>query len=110
MPRLSSVVLAPEGGEGDVEERNLFVAMDEQRAARVIDLAAFPEVHVPECVDDVEQATAVDVDARAPQEAAEDQQVIEETGHRRGVSRPHSHSARWRDRAAPSPGARGATP
>ena len=102
MSRLSPVVLAPEGGEGDVEERNLFVAMDEQRAARVIDLAAFAEVHVPERIDDIEQATAMDVDARAPQEAAEDQQVIEETGHRRGVSRPRSHFARWRDRAAPS--------
>src|SRR6187551_4082371 len=92
MPRLSSVVLAPEGLEGDVEERNLLVAMDEQRAARVIDLAAFPEVHVPERIDDIEQATAMDVDARAPQEAAEDQQVIEETGHRRGVSRPQCTS------------------
>ena len=72
---VSPVVLAPEGVEGDVEDRNLFLAMDEQRAARVIDLVACAEVHVPERLDDIEQAAAMDVDARAPQEAAEDQQV-----------------------------------
>jgi hypothetical protein len=86
--RRSSVVRAPEGGEGDIEERDLFVAMNEQRAACVIDLAPVAEIHVPECIDDIEEATAMNVETCAPQEAAEDEQVVEQTGHRRGVSGP----------------------
>src|SRR6478672_11792006 len=104
------MMLAPERGEGCVEECNLFTAMDEQRPARVIDLAAFLQVDVPERIDEIEQAAAVDVDARAPQEAAENQQIIEEMGHRRGVSCRHPHSGRWRDRAVPSCGDLAATP
>ena len=68
--------------------------MDEQRAAGVIDLVARAEVDVSERLDDIEQATGMDVDARAPQDAAEDQQVIEETGHRRGCITPAMRSAR----------------
>jgi hypothetical protein len=73
------VVFAPEGGERTVENRHLFPAVDEQRAARVIHLVACAEVHVFEGLDDVEQTAAMDVDARAPEDAAKDQQVIEET-------------------------------
>jgi hypothetical protein len=53
----------------------------------MVDPAAFPKVHVPQRFGDIEQATAMDVDAPAAEEAAEDQQVIEEVRHRRGVSR-----------------------
>ena len=94
---LSLVVFAPEGRERPVEDRDLFLAMDEQRTARVIHLVACAEVHMSERLDDVEQTPGMDVDARAPQDAAEDQQVIEETGHRPSlVSRPRRAS---RDRA-----------
>jgi hypothetical protein len=48
-------------------------------------------------LDDVEQTPWMDVNAGAPQDAAEDQQVIEEAGHRSGlVSRPRCAA---RDRA-----------
>jgi hypothetical protein len=72
------VVFAPERGEGPVEHRHLFLAMHEQRTAGVIHLVACAEVHMSERLDDVEQASSMDVDAGAPQDAAKDQQVIEE--------------------------------
>jgi len=43
--KLSPAVFAPEGGEGDIEERDLVVAMNEQRAAGVINVAAVPVLH-----------------------------------------------------------------
>ena len=62
--------------------------MDEQRPARVIHLVARAEVHLFERFDDVEQTTGMDVDAGAPQDASEDQQILEESRHRpTGASR-----------------------
>jgi len=51
---LSLVVLAPEGRERPVEDRDLLPAMDEQRAACVIHLVAYADVHVSERLNDVE--------------------------------------------------------
>ncbi len=73
------MVFAPERAERPVENRYLFPAMDEQRTARVIHLVACAEVPMSKRLDDVEQASSMDVDAGAPQDAAKDQQVIEET-------------------------------
>ncbi len=75
-------MFAPERVEGAVEDRDLFLAMDEQRAAGVIHLVARAEIDMPERVDHVEQPASVDVDARVPQDASEDQQVVEEVRHR----------------------------
>ena len=58
--------------------RESLVAMDEQRAAGVIDLVARAEIDVLQRLDDVEHASGVDVEAGAPQQAAEDQQVLEQ--------------------------------
>ena len=52
--------------------------MDEQRSARVIHLVAHAEVHMAECVDDVEQTPGMDIDAGEPEDAAEDQQVFQQ--------------------------------
>jgi hypothetical protein len=88
VPRAASdfslVVFAPEGRERPVEERNLFLAMDEQRTACVIHLVACAEVHMSKRLDEVEQTPGMDVDACAPQDAPKDEQVIEKTGHRPG--------------------------
>jgi hypothetical protein len=69
----------PEGIEGDVEDRDLILAVDEQRTGRVIDLFSRIEVHVRERLDDVGRATGVRVDAGSLEQAAEGQQILEET-------------------------------
>ncbi len=51
---LSVVVCAPEGCERPVEDRDLFLAMDEERTACVIHLVACAEIHMPECLNDVQ--------------------------------------------------------
>ena len=54
-----------------VEHRDLLVAVDEQRAARVVDLVARGEVHVPSASTTSSMRPGMDVDAGAPQDAAE---------------------------------------
>src|SRR6476620_1746072 len=84
----------PEGIEGDVEDRDLIVAVDEQRTARVIDLVSRVEVHVCERLNDVGRATGVGVDAGSLEQAAEGQQILEKAHARRAMARSSSSDAR----------------
>jgi hypothetical protein len=68
----------PERLEGTIEDRQIFVPMDEQRAAGVVDLVADPDIDVLQRLGDVEHAPRVDVEPEAPQQAAEREQVGEE--------------------------------
>jgi hypothetical protein len=66
---------APERGERPVEHREVVAAMDEQRAAGVIDVVPSPEVHVLQGFCDVEQTPDVNFQPEGPQQAAEDEHV-----------------------------------
>src|SRR5688572_12859619 len=56
--------------------------MDEQRAARVIDLVALPQVHVLQRLDDVQHPPHVHLEAESAQKAPEHEEVGEEMRHR----------------------------
>ena len=49
--------------------------MDQQRAARVVDVFARPEVHVLQRLGDVEQSPDVHVEPERAQQPAEDEEV-----------------------------------
>jgi hypothetical protein len=51
--------------------------MDEQRTAGVMYVFPRGEVYVSQRFHDIQEASRLDVDARAPQDPAEDQQVVE---------------------------------
>jgi protein-tyrosine-phosphatase len=72
-------VLPPEGRKRQVEDRDLILAMDEERAARVIHLVPCGEVDVAQRFGELRETSGVNVDPGAPQDTAEDQQVVEET-------------------------------
>src|SRR5688572_1576531 len=72
---------APEVREHPIEDAELFGPMDEQRAAGVIHLVACAKVDLSERLDDVEHTAGMHIDAFAPQDAAEDEQVFEEIRH-----------------------------
>jgi hypothetical protein len=72
---------APERGERAVEHREVVAAMDEQRAAGVIDVLPSPEVYVLQGLCDVEQTPDVNFQPEGAQQAAEDEHVPEEGGH-----------------------------
>ena len=69
------VARAPEPLEGSIEDLELFMAMDEQRPARVIHLVAFAEIEIPKRLDNIEEPARMNVDPRATEDAAELQQV-----------------------------------
>jgi len=63
---------APEQIERAIENRQLIVSMDEERAAGVIHLIARGEIDVLQRVGDVDQSADVDVDPGAAEQPAED--------------------------------------
>ena len=73
------VVFPPKGGKRQVEDRDLVLAMDQERAARVIHVVARAEVHVAQRFDEIRETPGMHAEACAAQDAAEDQQVVEET-------------------------------
>ena len=70
---------APESGEGSIEDWKLLVTMNQQCTAGVMHLVACAEVDMPKGVDDIQQTPWMHVDAGPPQQAAEEQQVIEQS-------------------------------
>ena len=89
-PKLGPVLLAfvdeeraapstPERLERAVEDGQVVVPMDQQRSARVIDVVAVAEVDVSKRFGDVEHAPHVHVESEAPQKAAEDEEVAQES-------------------------------
>ena len=77
----SAVVLPPERSEGQAEDRDLIVAVHEDRAAGVIHLVALGQIHMPERLDELPHPSGMRLDACATQEAIEVQQVVEKAGH-----------------------------
>jgi hypothetical protein len=57
--------------------------MDEECAADVIHVVARAEVDVPERFDELRETAGVNLEPCPPQDAAEDQQVVDQAGHRR---------------------------
>src|SRR5881394_3875594 len=80
---LSVEVLPPEDRKRQIEDRHLVLAMDEKRAARVIHVLACAEVDIAQRFDELREASGMHVEPGAAQDAAEDQQVVEETRHKR---------------------------
>ena len=78
---LAVVVIAPEGRKRQIENGNLILAMDEECAADVIHVVAGAEVDIPERFDQLREASGVNLEPCQPQDAAEDQQVVEEARH-----------------------------
>jgi hypothetical protein len=74
-------MIAPEGRKRQIENRHVILAMDEERAADVIHVVASAEVDVPERFDELREASGVNLEPGPPQDAAEDQQVVEEARH-----------------------------
>ena len=72
-----SPAIMPERLEGTIEDRQVLVPMDEQRAAGVVDLVANADVDVLQRLGDVQHPPRVDVEPEAPQQAAEREQVGE---------------------------------
>ena len=72
--------MAPERFERPVEGREVLVAMHKKRPARVVHIVPRADVHVLECLDDVEHASRVHVEATATQQAAEGEEVLDERG------------------------------
>ena len=85
--RAASRVHAPEHVERAIEHRELIVAMHQQRPAGVIDLVARRQVHVLQRLRDVDHAADVHVDAAAPKQPAEDDQIALKVGHARSHCR-----------------------
>ena len=79
--RLSNVVLPPESGKRQIEDRDLVLTTDQERAARVIHLVLRTQVDVRQRFGELGETSGMHVDARAPQDTAEDQQIVEETRH-----------------------------
>src|SRR4029453_14362191 len=77
------VAHAPEPLEGSIEDLELFMAMDEQRPARVIHLTAFAEIEMSKRLDDVEEPARMNVDPRAAEDAAKSQHVQDDRGRSR---------------------------
>ena len=73
---------APELVERVIEDRELIVTMHKKRAAGVIDLVARAEIDVLQRVGHVDQTSDVHVDPGAPQQPAEDDEIMLEVGHR----------------------------
>jgi hypothetical protein len=55
--------------------------MDKQTAARVVHVLAPADVDVLQRIDHIQEPARMHVEAEAPQQAAEDDEVGEETGH-----------------------------
>jgi hypothetical protein len=72
-------VVTPEGVEHLIERPELFVTLDQQRATGVEDFVARIEVDVVERLGQVEDSADRDIEAYAPQQPAEDDQVLNET-------------------------------
>src|SRR5260221_4715906 len=85
---------APEGVKGDIEDRHLVLAMDEQRPARVIDLVSRGEVDMRERLDEVGGAAGMGADPGLPQDTAEGQQLVEQAHALRAMARSSSSDAR----------------
>ena len=77
---------APEHVERAIEDRDLIVTMDEERAAGVIDLVARAEIDVLQRVSHVDQTADVHVDSGAPQQPAEDDEIMLEVGQASAAS------------------------
>ena len=75
----------PEHVERAIEDRQLIVTMHEERAAGVINLVARAEVDVLQRVRHVDQTADVHVDPGAPQQPAEDDEIMLEVGHDLGL-------------------------
>src|SRR6266511_4177606 len=73
-----TAVIAPEGVESGVEDLEILMPVDEQRPAGVIHLVTRAQVDVLQRLGHVEQTSDVHLEAKAPQQAAEDQQVVDE--------------------------------
>ncbi len=86
-PQESVAVHAPERVERAIERREVVAAMDEERAARVVHVLAGADVHVLQRLGDVKQAPHVHLEAQRAEQAAEDEQVVEEGGHQRAAAR-----------------------
>ncbi len=76
-------MVAPESRKHAIEDRNLILTMDEKGAACVVDVVPGAKIHMAEGIQQVEQTPRMDVDARPPQKAPENEQVIEQVGHQR---------------------------
>jgi hypothetical protein len=88
-------MVAPESCKGTIEDRELFAAMDQQGAERLMHLVRRGEIDVRQRFYNIKQAPGLDVDARTPEDAAKDQQVVEEERHRSTAMRvPHFARAR----------------
>ena len=77
---------APEHVERAIENRELIVAMHEKRAAGVIDLVARAEIDVRQRARHVDQTADVHVDPGAPQQPAEDDEIMLEVGQASAAS------------------------
>jgi hypothetical protein len=74
-------LLTPEFLERDIEYCQLFRTVNEQRAARVVNLVTCAEIHVTECFYHVDHTPRVDVDSRAAEDSSEEEQIIEKPRH-----------------------------
>src|SRR5207244_1570025 len=73
-------VRAPERRKGKIEDEGLVLSIEEERSARVIHLLAWAEIDKCEGGHERGKASRRYVKPRAPQETAEDQQVVGEMG------------------------------
>jgi hypothetical protein len=76
--------LTPEVVEHNVEDRELFAPMDEECPAGMVDLVALRQVHVTECVDNVDHPPRMHIDPGAAEQSTEEEKVIEKV--RQGIS------------------------
>ena len=63
---------SPERVERAIEDGQLLVPVDQQRAARVIDVLTVADVDVLQLIGDVEQTPRVHVETKAAEQPAED--------------------------------------
>src|SRR6187402_1178663 len=78
---ISICVQPPERLEYAIKRRQLFMSMNEQGAADVIDIVALPHVDLLECISQIDNATGVHVKPGAPQQPLEDDQVVDQGAH-----------------------------
>jgi hypothetical protein len=75
-------VIAPEGVEHFGKGGQLFVSLDEQGAAGMKDLVAVIEIDMRERLGQIEDSSDRHVEAHAPQQPAEDDEVLDESARR----------------------------
>ena len=76
-----AAAIAPKGRKDPIEDRKLFVMVDEKRAAGVIHLVSCGEIDVPQRFHHIQHAAWLDIDTCAPEETSEKQQVVDERRH-----------------------------